>query len=391
MLARVPAFERDRVARDFRAARREVDAGIVESTSAERRKYWAHWARYARNLGLCPYLGADAVPWDARVRALTGFASRVRTGYYGRGSTVGVQTVQVALRAIGKTCELERGVNPTYRAPGQYITQLEMQVEGFRRGDPIPVPELAVPVAVAEWFAAKARDATSAEVAATGDLGVVAFFYLLRVGEYTSSCTRGLRRTKQFRVRDVSFHRHGRIIDPAGDLEALLSATGATLKLTNQKNGVRGSCVHHHAISNTDVCPVRALARRVHHVRSNGGTGDDMLCTFFDHRGKGVVKDRDVTRMVRVAAVDLKLAERGFPPHRVGSHSLRAGGAVALAVNGASRDMIKKIGRWSSDTFLMYIHEQISHLTVGVAERMATPFPFTNIEGATTSGDHGNR
>ena len=95
--------------------------------------------------------------------------------------------------------------------------------------------------------------------------------------------------------------------------------------------------------------------------------------------------DRDITTMVRLAAVDLNLAERGFPPSRVGSHSLRAGGAVALAVNGASRDMIKKIGRWSSDTFLMYIHDQISHLTKGVAERMATPFPFTNVEGATTS------
>ena len=28
----------------------------------------------------------------------------------------------------------------------------------------------------------------------------------------------------------------------------------------------------------------------------------------------------------------------------------------------------------------------ISHLTVGVAEGMATPFPFTNIEGVTTLG-----
>ena len=281
---------------------------------------------------------------------------------------------------------MERGTNPTYGAPGQYIVPLAMQMEGFRRDDPIPVPELAVPVAVAEWFAEQAHSATSAAGAAKGDLGVIAFFYLLRVGEYASSRTRGLRRTKQFRVRDVSFHRNGVVLDPAENLDVLTSATGATLKLTNQKNGVRGSCVHHHAISNRRACPVRALARRVHHVLSSGGSGDDMLCSFFDHRGKGVVVDRDITTMVRLAAVDLKLAERGFPSERLGSHSLRAGGAVALAVNGASRDMIKKIGRWSSDTFLMYIHEQISHLTAGIAERMATPFPFTNVEGATTSG-----
>ena len=54
-------------------------------------------------------------------------------------------------------------------------------------------------------------------------MGVVAFFFLLRVGEYTSSRTRGLRRTKQFRVRDVSFFRDGNMIDPAATLEERMS------------------------------------------------------------------------------------------------------------------------------------------------------------------------
>ena len=48
--------------------------------------------------------------------------------------------------------------------------------------------------------------------------------------------------------------------------------------------------------------------------------------------------------------------------------------------------MIKKIDQWSSDMFVMYDYEQISHLTAGVAEGMAQPFPFSNVEGATTSG-----
>lgn len=110
-----------------------------------------------------------------------------------------------------------------------------------------------------------------------------------------------------------------------------------------------------------------------------------MLCTFFDHLGKGVVLDSDINGLIKIAVADLKLPTNGIPVERVGTHSLRAGGAMALAVNGESREMIKKIGRWSSDTFLMYIHEQISHLTSGVAERMSRAFPFYNVEGATTS------
>ena len=131
---------------------------------------------------------------------------------------------------------------------------------------------------------------------------------------------------------------------------------------------------------------MRALARRVHHIHANGGLGDDMLCTFFNHVGKGVVLDQDMNKLVKVAVVDLNLEARGFPAVRVGTHSLRAGGAVALALSGQSPKMIKKIGRWLSNMFLMYVHEQIAYLTVGVAEGMARTFPFSNVEGATTSG-----
>ena len=127
------------------------------------------------------------------------------------------------------------------------------------------------------------------------------------------------------------------------------------------------------------------MARRVHHIYSNNGSGKDMICTYFDHLGPGVVLDSDVNKAVKVAVADLKLPTNGIPIKRVGTHSLRAGGAMALALNGATRDMIKKIGRWSSDTFLMYIHEQIAHLTHGVAEKMSQVVLFFNVEGATTS------
>ena len=140
---------------------------------------------------------------EVRVRALTAFASRVRTGHYDCRQTVRVQTVQVALRAIGKTCELERGYNPSLCPPRQYIAPLEMQMEGFRRSNPIPVPELAVPVAVAEWFGKYGRDTTLPGKQAKVGMDIISFFFLLWVGEYTSSRTKGMRRTKQFRAKDI--------------------------------------------------------------------------------------------------------------------------------------------------------------------------------------------
>ena len=40
---------------------------------------------------------------------------------------------------------------------------------------------------------------------------------------------------------------------------------------------------------------------------------------------------------------------------------------------------IKKMGQWSSLTFLQYIHNQIAHLSKGVAQQMSRPLPFLNI------------
>ena len=64
----------------------------------------------------------------------------------------------------------------------------------------------------------------------------------------------------------------------------------------------------------------------------------------------------------------------GLEQHRlhkshVGSHSLRAGGAMAMHLNGISDNTIKKMGRWSSDTFLMYIHEQILAFSKGISQK----------------------
>ena len=85
---------------------------------------------------------------------------------------------------------------------------------------------------------------------ATGDLILIAYYYLLRVGEYTSKARRKLKtRTRQFRMKDVTFHKRRR----SGVMEALplsafakdiMTADAATLRISNQKNGHKGQCVH---------------------------------------------------------------------------------------------------------------------------------------------------
>ncbi|KAF7785159.1 hypothetical protein Agabi119p4_1324 [Agaricus bisporus var. burnettii] len=57
---------------------------------------------------------------------------------------------------------------------------------------------------------------------------------------------------------------------------------------------------------------------------------------------------------------------RVFTPSNVAGHSLRAGGATALAEHGVRLDIIQAIGRWSSDAFRIYIrlHPTLLHASV---------------------------
>ena len=42
-----------------------------------------------------------------------------------------------------------------------------------------------------------------------------------------------------------------------------------------------GQTIHHGAV-NKDYCPIKALARILHHLLSNGPTDDPLLCDSFD-------------------------------------------------------------------------------------------------------------
>lgn len=260
-------------------------------------------------------------------------------------------------------------------------------MNAYANEDPPKQPKLAVPITVPHHILQKGRKHTASGLAAAvGDLCVIAFYFLLRVGEYTNQGTGNLRKqTVRFRVKDVTFRNNGRIIKNNAPLCALHKATHATLCINNQKNGVRGQCITLDC-NKCDTSPIRALARRIHHIVSNTPADIDVNCitisTYFLKDGYPMqVTPTHISNAVKDACEALGLDEAGFTRNKVSSHSLRAGGAMALKLNGADCVTIKKQGRWSSNTFMMYIHEQISALSEGLTASMSKYIPFTNMAG----------
>lgn len=199
------------------------------------------------------------------------------------------------------------------------------------------------------------------------DLSVVAVFYMLRPGEYTMPSRNRRTRTVQFRRQDVRLWKNGHLLSHDLPIELLLAADSATLHLDNQKNSQRGATIHHYARDDA-FCPVKALARLVHRLRQLTPEWEAPLSLYGT--AKHIIS-ADITSALRQALVRTGLLSHGYRCDRVSAHSLRAGGAMALKLAGVNTDLIKKVGRWSSDTWLTYIHSQIGELTAGLSELMA--------------------
>ena len=93
----------------------------------------------------------------------------------------------------------------------------------------------------------------------------------------------------------------------------------------------------------------------------------------------GRITASEVGAAIKLGAIADNLPARGFSIDRIGTHSLRSGGAVNLKLCGYDHDIIKKFGRWISDTYLTYIQMQIGELTTGIAARMARLVHFHNV------------
>lgn len=242
--------------------------------------------------------------------------------------------------------------------------------------DPPVRPQLALAVSTIEATIANLHSQHTPKAATTADLVTIAFFYLLRVGEYT--LPRGKTRTVQFRRQDVRLWKDGSLLSHELPLHALLQADGATLYIENQKNGRKGDTLHHDAVAG-EFCPVKALARRVFQLRQLSPLRTHPLSMYSATPQH--VTPADIASALKMGALADGLPLRGYDLSRIGPHSLRASGAMACQLNGVDTTLIQKLGRWTGTTFLMYIHAQISTLTRGVSTKMTNRLAFTNVGG----------
>ena len=283
---------------------------------------------------------------------------------------------------------MDRGETPLHNEAGDYHLPLKLMLDGFAKYDPPSEKKLAVGIDIPEHCCRRGNKSTSAKARAIGDLILIAFYFLLRIGEYTIKATRNnSKQTVQFRMKDVQFFKKQkgllRPLPATASKEEIMTADGVTLRLSNQKNGYKNACIHQEHNGRSICSPVRAVGRRFCHIREHSNNPNTYLSAFFEpEASSGDVTDNDIRTELKIAAIALDYeSQRGIPISRIDTHSLRAGGANALHMAGYSDREIMKMGRWRGKTFMEYIQEQLSTFTKGMSTSMTRRFHFVNVEG----------
>jgi hypothetical protein len=90
------------------------------------------------SLGVDPYL--QETSFSTRMRVLSGFLARVRTGYYGQGKQVKNCTVSSALTAVGQTITMACNNNPTkIKSSDKLLPRLQVMLDRYRKEDPATI------------------------------------------------------------------------------------------------------------------------------------------------------------------------------------------------------------------------------------------------------------
>ena len=203
----------------------------------------------------------------------------------------------------------------------------------------------------------------------------LAFFYLLRPGEYTA----GPSTTSPFTLADVQLFVGQIRLDLKTATDATLRrATFGTLEFTTQKNGVRGEIIGLGRSGSTTLCPVHVLVERVIHLRQYNAPAAAPLSHFYYNGEWKFVKPTDITLVLRQAVAVMGHAV-GFNKEDISARSLRAAGAMALLCANIDHDRIKLVGRWRSDEMLRYLHVQVAPVMRHFSNAMITDGGFSLI------------
>ena len=204
----------------------------------------------------------------------------------------------------------------------------------------------------------------------------------MRSCEYSS--VNGPRKTKIICLGDISFHneKSNKSIHHAD--HNLHEADTVTITFRDQKNNEKNESRTAWRTNDPLACSVRAAANLVSKITLHQHSNKTPINTIHIGQTKKYVTSSMILTRLRSAAIDIGEEALGHSHRDIGTHSIRSGAAMALALSGHPDWRIMITGRWKSTSFLDYIRYQIQQFSKGVSQKMTLHQKHTITSSITT-------
>ena len=341
LLDNMPADQRNPFLYDLGLAQEATRHAVVESTRASRNTTWDLWTDFCDSINV-PHSLRDI---DDALSPLQVFCIRYRRGDYSQGhKSVRAGTVSKALLAVGKGIQQLVDEDPRKLSGSDKLHwRLADLLKAFKRFDPPSERRWPVNATILQaMLELHAPPKWSAErFAAAKDLATMAYFFLLRPIEYSSTTKASPKTTdsattdsasatnpgdrlqpdptltRAFTLQDAYFSHASRQHIPAttSDLNDVERATFVSLYFTDQKNGQKGEYASQSTSGVPTLCPVHATRNRVQHLLAHSAPPDTALYQYYGPDNKlHNVTSRDITHILRLAAKKVE-SITGIPPY----------------------------------------------------------------------------
>lgn len=227
----MPTQVRDDFLHDYRAVQETIQSGVVPSRANKVANTWKLWMDFCTTHNINPWFPttSDPLPY------LQIFGQRYREGKLTPGNhPVRAGTTADAIRMVGQTYkQLGSRDFRLDRFTGQLDFRLQRQQRSFEKQDPAPSRVKPIPLQLVQHVVTTAYEPGQAceAIKSTADMVCIAFFYLLRPGEYTYT-----KNNTPFRLQDVHLYIDQRHIQPLqASPSDLNTITAVALCFPNQK------------------------------------------------------------------------------------------------------------------------------------------------------------
>ena len=265
-------------------------------------------------------------------------------------------TIKLRLAAI-RSMHLTLG----FPDPLAQMPRIPLAIAGIRRRFGTKERRRPVTPEMLKWLGNHLQFGKAEEASLLWAALTLGFFFLLRASEYLDVGYVDIRRG--LRGGDITLKKNGRPCD----LSNLTTADEITILVRGSKTDIYNlGQIRNHFCTGEEVCIVTAAIQLYLHFPQRYQGGSESEDPLFRARDDKPIPRTAITALIERAARSLGQCEGDL-----GTHSLRFGGASAIWAAYQDSAMVKRWGRWSSDSFQTYLWEG-RNTAQGVAQRMAT-------------------